>query len=237
MFITRRPQDADLIDRLDPGYWHPQYERVLAECGVPLVPLGPFIAHITYGAIVTGRRPAHDADGPLLLGQGALRHTGVDPSDCPRIAPDSPWVLDRTRVRPGDLLIARSGAGSLEKNRLAVYHCDEPAAVDCWVDIVRLDGIAPDFVAVFLKSRFGWPQIHRLINGVGPANLSFGEIRSLRVPAVDDALQEEVARSYTERVMPAHERREFAAALEQMRRLVRRLEAELEGEYARPVVR
>jgi hypothetical protein len=37
--------------------------------------------------------------------------------------------------------------------------------------------------------------------------------------------------------MPAHERREFAAALEQMRRLVRRLEAELEGEYARPVVR
>ncbi|MFP4249504.1 MAG: hypothetical protein ACLFU7_07580 [Armatimonadota bacterium] len=229
MFITRRRQDADLVERLDPGYWHPQYDRVTARCSAPLEPLGGYIAHITYGAIVTGRKLPHDPDGYALLGQGALRQTGVDLSDCPRIASDSPWVLERTEVAPGDLLIARSGAGSLEKNRLAVYHSDEPAVVDCWVDIVRLEGIDPDFVAVFLKTRFGWAQIHRLINGVGPANLSFDEIRSLRVPAVDRTLQERIAERYLVGVLPLHDGGHYEEALEEMRGLVRALEEELSG--------
>jgi hypothetical protein len=227
VFVTRRPQDDDLVERLDPGYWHPQYERVLADCAAPLEPLGQYIAHITYGAIVTGRSPEPQQDGPLMIGQGALRHCGVDLSDCPHIDPDSPWVLERTAVRRGDLLLARSGAGSLEKNRLAVYHSDEPAVVDCWVDIVRLEGTDPDFVAAFLKTRFGWAQIHRLINGVGPANLSFDEIRSLRVPAGTADLQREVARRYADDVLPAHRADRYDEALEAMRDLVRDLEAEL----------
>jgi hypothetical protein len=227
VFVTRRPQDEELIDRLDPGYWHPEYERVLAECAAPLEPLGQYIAHITYGAIVTGRTPDPDPEGPLMLGQGALRHSGVDPADCQRIDPASPWVLDRTRVERRDLLIARSGAGSLEKNRLAVYHYDHPAVVDCWVDIVRLQGIDPDFVAAFLKTRFGWAQIHRLINGVGPANLSFDEIRSLRVPAWPLERQQEVAERYAARVLPMHKDGRWSEALEAMRVLVRDLQNEL----------
>jgi hypothetical protein len=227
VFISRKRQHSDLVERLDPGYWHPEYERVLAECQAPLEPLDGFIAHITYGAIVTGRTPPPDPDGHLLLGQGALRHSGIDLSDCPRIAPDSPWVLERTQVARGDLLIARSGAGSLEKNRLAVYHSDEAAVVDCWVDIVRLEGIDPDFVAVFLKTRFGWAQIHRLINGVGPANLSFDEIRSLRVPASDARLQQAIAERYIGQVLPLHRQRRFDKALEAMRGLVGELEDEL----------
>ncbi len=228
MFIIRRPQNADLVERLDPGYWHPVYERLLSRCNAPLKPLGPYIDHITYGAIVTGRTPQPDPSGPAMIGQGALRHSGVDVSDCPRIEPDSPWVLERTLVRKGDLLIARSGAGSLEKNRLAVYHDSAPAVVDCWVDIVRLQGIDPDFVAAFLKTRFGWAQIHRLINGVGPANLSFDEIRSLRVPADSEALQQTVASRYADEVLPLHRARRFDDALEAMRALVREVEVELE---------
>lgn len=227
MFITRKQQDAQLIDRLDPGHWHPAYERALSECSVPLEPLGTYIEHITYGAIVTGRTPPPDPDGYFMIGQGALRHTGVDLSDCPRIDPDSPWVLDRTEVKYRDLLIARSGAGSLEKNRLAVYHWDEPAVVDCWVDIVRLQGIDPDFVAVFLKTRFGWAQIHRLINGVGPSNLSFDEIRSLHVPGGRNSLERETADRYANHVMPLHRAGRFDEALEAMRGLVRELEDEL----------
>lgn len=227
MFVTRRPQDDDLVERLDPGYWHPQYERVLADCAAPLEPLGQCIAHITYGAIVTGRSPEPQPDGPLMIGQGALRHCGVDLSDCPHIDPDSPWVLERTAVRRGDLLLARSGAGSLEKNRLAVYHSDEPAVVDCWVDIVRLEGTDPDFVAAFLKTRFGWAQIHRLINGVGPANLSFDEIRSLCVPAWPLKRQQKMAERYAARVLPLHEDGQFDEALEAMRVLVRNLQSEL----------
>ncbi len=229
VFLTHKPQNSDLVERLDPGYWRPEYDEVLAQCRAPLEPLDSFITHITYGAIVTGREPPLDADGPFMIGQGALRHSGVDLSDCPRIDADSPWVLARTAVQDGDLLIARSGSGSLERNRLAVYHAHDTAVVDCWVDIVRLEGIDPDFVAAFLKTRFGWAQIHRLINGVGPANLSFDEIRSLRVPGANEGLQREISERYADEVSRAHAAAEYDAALEAMRALVRDLEARLGG--------
>ena len=227
MFVVRKRQGGDLIERLDPGYWHPAYDRLLAECRLPLEPLGEFIERITYGAIVTGREPPPDPNGLFLLGQGALRHSGVDLSECPRIAADSPWALERCMPRRGDLLIARSGSGSLERNRLTVYHADEPAVVDCWVDLVRLRGIEPDYVAVFLKTRFGWGQIHRLINGVGPPNLSFDEIRSMRVPASDAELQREITGRYAAEVLPLHEAADYEGALQAMRALVRDLEMRL----------
>jgi len=224
VFIARRPQDDRLVQRLDPGYWHPAYEAILAQCTAPLAPLGEFIAHITYGAIVTGRRPPQDPDGLALIGQGALLDSGVDLERLTRIAADSPWGIERARVRPGDLLIARSGAGSLEKNRLAVCHEDTPAVVDCFVDLVRLEGIDPDFVAAFLRTRLGWAQIHRLLNGVGPANLNFDEIRSLRVPVVDDQVQQRVGSRHAEEVLPLHRARRF----EEARQAVRAIVAELE---------
>jgi len=227
VFVVRKRQSADLIERLDPGYWHPAYDRLLARCRPPLEPLGEFIEQITYGAIVTGREPPPDPHGPFLLGQGALRHGGVDLGECPRIAPNSPWARERCMVRRGDLLIARSGSGSLERNRLAVYHADEPAVVDCWVDLVRLRGIEPDYVAVFLKTRFGWGQIHRLINGVGPPNLSFDEIRSLRVPTSEADLQREIAGRYAAEVLPLHQAAEYEGALRAMRAIVRDLETRL----------
>jgi len=224
VFVTRRPQDDRLVERLDPGYWHPAYEAILAQCTAPLAPLGEFITHITYGAIITGRRPPDVPDGLALIGQGALLPSGVDVEALTRVPVDSPWGVERARVRPGDLLIARSGAGSLEKNRLAVCHEDTPAVVDCFVDLVRLEGIDPDFMAAFLRTRLGWAQIHRLLNGVGPANLSFDEIRSLRVPLVDDQVQQRIAARYAEEVLPLHRARRFDEAREAARAVVAELE-------------
>lgn len=224
MFIARRPQDDRLIERLDPGYWHPAYEAILAECVLPLTPLGEFITHITYGAIVTGQRPPHVDDGLPLIGQGALLSSGVDLEGVTRVPGHSPWALERARVRPSDLLIARSGAGSLERNRLAVYHEDAPAVVDCFVDLVRLEGIDADFVAAFLRTRFGWAQIHRLLNGVGPANLSFDEIRALRVPAGQTDLERAIAARHVAEVLPLHRARRFDEATSAARAIVEELE-------------
>lgn len=227
MFIARRPQDDRLIERLDPGYWHPAYDAVVCECAVPLTPLGEFITHITYGAIVTGQRPPHVPDGLPLIGQGALLPSGVAPEAVTRVPADSPWAPERARVRPGDLLIARSGAGSLERNRLAVYHEDAAAVVDCFVDLVRLEGIDADFVAAFLRTRFGWAQIHRLLNGVGPTNLSFDEVRALRVPAGQTDLEREVAARHAAQVLPLHRARRYDEATAAVRAIVRELEGRL----------
>lgn len=227
MFIIRRPQDQRLIERLDPGYWHPAYGATLEQCRTPLAPLGEFIERITYGAIITGRSPEPDPDGLPLIGQGCLLDSGVDVTDAVRVAPDSPWSLERCRVRPGDLLMARSGEGSLARNRLGVYHERAPTVVDCFVDVLTLTDIDPDYVAAFLRTRFGWAQIHRLINGVGPSNLSFDEIRSLRVAVVMEKTQRDVAERYAREVLPLHRAREFAEATAAMRTIVIDLEREL----------
>ena len=227
VFIIRRPQDRRLIERLDPGYWHPAYGATLEQCRAPLAPLGDFIERITYGAIITGRSPEPAPNGLALIGQGCLRDSGVDTADAVRVAPDSPWGLERCRVRPGDLLIARSGEGSLARNRLGVYHEREPAVVDCFVDVLTLAGIDADYVAAFLRTRFGWAQIHRLINGVGPSNLSFDEIRSLRIALILEKTQREVAERYAAEVLPLHRAREFTEATAAMRIIVAELEREL----------
>ncbi len=227
MFITRHTQNEDLVERLDPGYWHPCYEAIMAECRAPLAPLHDFIEHITYGAIVTGRAPEPDANGMPLIGQGCLRPSGVDTRDAVRVGADSPWAPARCVVRSGDLLVARSGEGSLAKNRLGVYHGRRRAVVDCFVDLVRLRDIDPDYVAAFLRTRFGWAQIHRLINGVGPSNLNFDEIRSLQVAMVTEEAQAEVARRYADEVLPAHRDRRFGEATEALREIVAGLERTL----------
>ncbi|MEA3403830.1 MAG: hypothetical protein U9R79_21525 [Armatimonadota bacterium] len=226
MFLTHRAQDDKLIRRLDPSYWHTGYDEVLAGCQLPLRPLGEFIDHITYGAIVTGRRPQMTRGGIPMIGQGALGTSGVDMAGAVHVARGSPWAIERAMVRRGDLLIARSGAGSLERNRLAVYHAEEPAVVDCFVDLVRLGGLDPDYVAAFLRTRFGWAQIHRLLNGVGPANLSFDEIRSLQVPPCP-ALERQVADRHLAEVLLLHRARLFDEASEAVRGLVADLEAAL----------
>ncbi len=227
MFIIRRLQDHRLIERLDPGYWHPAYGATLEQCRSPLMPLGDFLERITYGAIITGRSPEPDPGGLPLIGQGCLLDSGVDTADAIRVAPDSPWALERCLVRRGDLLMARSGEGSLARNRLGVYHQRAPAVVDCFVDVLTLSGIDPDYVAAFLRTRFGWAQIHRMINGVGPSNLSFDEIRSLRVAVILEKTQREVAERYAAEVLPLHRAREFEDATAAMRVIVTDLEREL----------
>lgn len=223
--------------RWDPQYWDPRWAAPLADmAAVSTRPLGDFVTCLTYGPIVTRRHP-RDVPGPIpIVSQGQIEESGINLHDAARVAEGSVFDPARCRVRRGDLLFPRSGAGSLGRNRLAVYDGPEPAGLGCFVDLIRLDGVNPWFVWVFLKTRFGWGQVRRLINGVGMPNISFDEIRSLRIPCVSASFQARVEQLWSTQVAPAHEAlREAcvrqagvaaarAAAEAQMRALVSRVE-------------
>jgi hypothetical protein len=204
-FRTERLQsDPRLARRLDPSYWHPSYDELLGACRVPLLPLGEFISDLTYGPIVTGRELPNVRGGVSLVNQGQVGFCGVDLTDAPHAPLDSPWVSARSVLRPGDIVLPRSGEGSLGKHRVAVFLADQTAGVGSFVDLIRLQGLNPFYLAAFLKSRLGRAQVSRVANGVGVPNISFDEIRSLLVPALPPEAQQTVERRYRREVLPLH---------------------------------
>ena len=182
--------------RWDPPFWHNPAAPLLASCGLPVAPLGQFIAHITYGPIVTARRPEPVPSGVTIIDQRAIRPTGVVLEQAVVVAEGSVYDLPRCRLDPGDIVLSRSGAGTLAKRRFTVFAEPITATVSCFVDLIRLRGLAPYYAATFLRCPLGWGQVERLINGVGTPNLSFPEIRSLRIPLLPAPEQAELTAAW-----------------------------------------
>jgi len=191
--------------RWDPGYWdRPPSPFIAWIDGRETVPLGHYIEHLTYGPIITGSDP--EPAGPVpVIGQRELGVSGLNLSTARRVRADGPHDPPRSRVREGDLLVARSGVGGLGKGRMAVAGPGITGNVSCFVDLVRLRGLDPVFAWLFLASSFGQDQIRPLINGVGTPNLSFSELRSLQIPVLPEAKQRELASLYVEQVAPHHQ--------------------------------
>ena len=198
--FTRRVPVADLLDsgRWDPRYHDPSWEDPLRRCVLPVQPLGDFVDDLVYGALGRGERPTpHEGPGGLLyVGQKTITERGVDPERCPRIVDARPFVQDRYRLCPGDLVVPRSGMGTLGKNLLTRWDgvpdgCDaEGAVVDCFDDRLALRGISSAWVLGVLRSEVGWSQIRRVIGGVATPNLSFRQIRALAMPVPPQSVQD-----------------------------------------------
>lgn len=205
---AKAPATAQALkgQRWDPGFWSPAAASPLAalEDRYPLVCLGEFLSFITYGPIVTRKHPTAPSGEVVLINQGEIGYAGLDLRRAQRIAEGSPHDAPRSRPLPGDLLFARSGAGSLGKGRMAVLDEAIRANVGCFVDILRFDGLDPHVAWLYLASRFGQGQIRRLINGVATPNLSFKAIKSLRVPVLGRDRQTELARLYLDGVRASH---------------------------------
>jgi len=231
MLLVRRSVDAKLLSRMDPGYWHPAYDKIIEASQAPLARLGDFIELITYGPIVTGRRPPQTDTGLVVIHQGQVGATGVDPTGAIRVAPGSPWDRENARLRWGDIVLPRSGVASVAKNRVAVFLGDYEAVVGSFVDLVRLDGIDPVYGLLCVKTQLVWSQIHRIINGVGTPNISFDEVRSLLVPVLPERLQLDFRSKYLQNVHPLHlaglggEEASAAQAAQNMGHLITRLDA------------
>jgi len=202
---TQLQANPALLHRLDPRYWLSNCDQLLATCRLPLIPLGEFIVHLAYGPIVTGRRYPAAGIGVAIVNQSQVRVCGVDLSDAPRVPRDSPWVSPRSMLEPGDVVLPRSGEGSLAKHKVGVFLGEEPAAVGSFVDLIRLRGLNPFYLIAFLKSGLGRVQIDRVANGVGVPNISFDEIRGLWVPSLPEVGQVAIEERYRVEVLPHHE--------------------------------
>ena len=206
--VCRVSQSSLSSKRWDIGYWRGISLVRQLNRNFPTQSLGSFIEHLTYGPIVTGKRPNLVEEGTPIIRQGDIVETGLDETGLMRVKSCGEFDPERSRVQAGDLLFPRSGAGSLGRNRMAVYAGSGKANVGCFVDLVRLSGINPYYTWLFFKTAFGWGQISALINGVGTPNINFGEIRSLRIVQADRAAQSAIEARYLREVLPWHRLRD-----------------------------
>lgn len=105
--------------------------------------------YITYGAIITGHTPPLHKKGISLVGIENVTRTGLDLTDAQRIKPNCEWDIPRARLKEADIVIVRSGEGSI--GRCCVILNDISAVVGCFVDLIRLpEGpIKPELVCIF----------------------------------------------------------------------------------------
>lgn len=188
-----------------PEYWDGAAAAALAELDAgqwPLSSLGRLdargrevglIRYTTYGA-VGSRRFA--IEGTRYLGPRNMTPTGVDFGRQERFVPlGGPNDPARSRLEEGDILLCNSGVASV--GRAAIYHGFQGAAnIAQHVNLIRVAGIDPLYVAAYLQTRFVRAQLRRFQSGTGAAGINFAQIRALCIPVPPSELQAAVRREY-----------------------------------------
>ena len=208
--IVEVPQsELQRHNRWNPGYYDQRYqqmERQLRRLHAPA--LGDFIPEvlpdgtkgITYGQV--GPRVLNPRGAVRYLQVINLRDTGIDFAIKPdRVAEGSHNDPPRSRVRQGDILVSNTAFRGTETliGRCVVVCLDYGRLnISQDIDRIRVVGINPYYVGVFLKTKFGQLQIQRFLHGVDAQIINFGHIRSLRLPVLSEKIQAEVARQYLE---------------------------------------
>jgi len=204
--------------------WEEAY-KTLTSCRFQLKELGDFIPQdggITYGQV--GRRiyppqgtkvtlqnipflaqlrlpDNRRVNGVAYIQVRNLTRTGIDLYASP---PRKRYIEEgshndpiRSRVEKRNLLIVRSGEGSIGRC-IAVTYDPGRMNVDQHISKVQLDHLQAEFVAIFLQSQYGAKQIERMCAGVsGQIELDFDEFRSLLIPIPEDHSLRAIAGTYS----------------------------------------
>ena len=192
--------------RWDPDYWNPDFIRNAdyltaipsKNANFPTVKeLGDYKPFITYGVIATGRKRSFSKSGVRYISSTTVQNFGLVHAKLPLYIPvkDKRNKPDR-KPHYGDILFNRSGEGTIGRNTVFLYESKEFVISDD-VDIIRISGISPFWVSLFLSSKFGTKQIERVIVGVsGQTKISFDKIKSILLPEPKAELQTQVKSQY-----------------------------------------
>ena len=193
--------------RLNPPFYEDEFMEVERELTrLEARPLGRFIPDelpdgskgITYGQV--GARVLSPRGSVRYLQVINIRETGIDFAIKPdRVAENSHNDPPRSRVRPQDILLTNTAFRGTQTlmGRCVVVHRDfGKLNISQDIDRIRVVGINPYFVCVFLKSSFGKLQIERVVHGVDSTKINFGRIRSLLIPDVPESVQRHIEWEY-----------------------------------------
>lgn len=241
--IVVKEQKA-LEERMDPGFWSPAwYETLVPLLRTPrlyllrdLVQDGEVIA----SDHVRASRGEHKGPGHTYgyYTVNGFLPTGYATYALERCDERAFERLRRSQVREEDILVAGSGKGSVGKICL-IDRLQVPAVVgDLYVLHVKPDLVLPEYLTLFLKSRYGQDQIFRHETGVsGQTHIDKEELERFSVAVLPMNIQQKAAEEFN-RMLTYHHLAMDAAGNEvkaqehQNRAAVERYHAEYERNIA-----
>jgi hypothetical protein len=209
-------RDVALSNRFNPAYFEDRFvlvEHKLRELGAGtlsrFVPdfLSDGSKGITYGQV--GSRQLHPRGAVRYLQVINIRETGIDFAIKPdRVAEGSHNDPPRSRVLKDDLLLTNTafrGTDTLIGRCVVVPRDYGKLNISQDIDRIRVVGVNPYYVGLFLKTSFGQLQMQRVVHGVDSQKINFGRVRGLLIPDMAEEIQEEIRRQYLE-MSKLHER-------------------------------
>ena len=130
---------------------------------------------------------------PYYRGQDVTGHFFIEQAQ-PRFIPHHAFSqphMTRSHLRKGDALLSIVGT----IGELGLVSSDVEATCSCKLAILRPRKIMAGYLAIFLKSRYGQDQIHRLKRGAVQMGLLLEDMDQLHIPRFSDEFERGVEES------------------------------------------
>jgi type I restriction enzyme M protein len=159
-------------------------------------PLAKYCVHFQTGRTLYGAKRVFAQQGLRFLHATNITDIGIDYTRNERyVEPNSPMDSPKAHVCPEDILFVRVGAGCAGRTAVVVDEDDMGVASD-YIHIIRVQGIDPYFLVVYLKTRFGKQAIDLRKHGVATISLNKTDVLSLPIPDLPVDLQSAIGRRY-----------------------------------------
>jgi restriction endonuclease S subunit len=188
--------------RLDPEYYLPEYDDLFLEMRLgkfDINTLGNFILPgtegITYGQV--GERHYSKKGKVQYLQVSNITFTGIDVfAKFALVDSGSHNDPPRSRLKENDILLLNGGVGSIGRSCVLLKK-DKEYNISQDIDRVRVQGINPIYVSVFINSFFGQKQIERFQKGVsGQTKIGFDHVKSIKIPVIPEKIQSHISGEY-----------------------------------------
>lgn len=186
----------EIRERMDPEYWDDDRGalRALEDSGFPESTLAPFITGLAHG--YRGRAEYVSSSSLRCIRARDITRLGVDFATCGFVAEGGPMDSPNRRIDQGDIILIRTGVGSL--GRCVAFASNiASGCISGDVMAIRVDGVNPFYVCVYLSTRYGKGQLQRHSTGAsGLIHISNDGVRAIRLPLVPEQTQNQVETRY-----------------------------------------
>jgi type I restriction enzyme M protein len=180
-------------DRFDAEYYQPKYEqaeKALQDCGFLNQKLGALIEPIQNGFDFR----EFTEEGTPYIRVGDIKQGKIDTEGAVKVPITIADIDKPVGLQIGDILFTRKGSFG---NSAVVTELEVEGIISSEIMLLRLKLIAklmilPEYVSLFLNSKFGYLQVERRVHGVAYYSISQPDLADVSVPILQMPEQEKI---------------------------------------------